>query len=235
MFLAVTCPKPSPPEKGEARVASAIDTNSRGDFTFGKMLVYRCDDGFMLVGEKDFAICTADGTWDTTPPHCVKFCRYPGAFEIWVDLEEIVNSRSSNKRCEHVAGEDVLRGRRSCHLRLSIACISSGGRERAWVHHEWLVAPITTMSAMTKNTTTVRYIHVVFAHICNQRSLINLFFNCNCRDAYNLHIECSLVEHERRVNKKPRHLRLGPLWIKDHVCRVRGRFRFKFPVNCVGG
>ncbi|XP_066469621.1 sushi, von Willebrand factor type A, EGF and pentraxin domain-containing protein 1 isoform X2 [Tiliqua scincoides] len=57
---AVFCGVPAVPENG------VIDGSN---FTYGSRVIYRCDKGYVLVGEKE-AICLASGTWNYSSPFC---------------------------------------------------------------------------------------------------------------------------------------------------------------------
>ena len=58
--IAIECPDLSDPENGTVTVASNI---------FGSLAVYRCSEGFGLVG-KSIRQCQADGSWSEQEPTC---------------------------------------------------------------------------------------------------------------------------------------------------------------------
>ena len=69
-FIALVqdCERPDDPVNGEV-----IGLNKNQDlFNPGKKVWFKCDEGFYLVGKKDF-VCQKDGNWNPQPfPSCVR-------------------------------------------------------------------------------------------------------------------------------------------------------------------
>ena len=74
----VVCPAPNDIVGGSA--------NSTGELHFGERIVYSCNEGYQLVGNR-VRICAASRTWTGTDPECVRLqCVYPDIEQGFVDL-----------------------------------------------------------------------------------------------------------------------------------------------------
>ena len=68
LFLAVTCPDPTP-AKGSLR-SSLFHPPHNGTYLKGTLTIYSCDPGYDITGSV-FSYCVAFGTWEPAPATCI--------------------------------------------------------------------------------------------------------------------------------------------------------------------